>query len=140
MNNYTHAYSDYVNHILNKSPSKNAYSFARAERFPQKHSEFDYLELDNASQITYQQDRYTPEKREKSPIRNKDTDRSYGGKIKEEFNQVSIRRNVEEVLNKSSNKRVNTDNKSKSPIRSQYPLPQQSTSQAVHQKPNRLTK
>jgi hypothetical protein len=32
---YTHAYSDYVNHILNKSPSKAAYSFTRSSRFPE---------------------------------------------------------------------------------------------------------
>lgn len=32
---YTHAYSDYVNHILNKSPSKTAYSFTKSSRFPE---------------------------------------------------------------------------------------------------------
>ena len=32
---YTHPYSDYVNHILNRSPSKAAYSFTRSSRFPE---------------------------------------------------------------------------------------------------------
>lgn len=32
---YTHAYSDYVNHILNRSPSKAAYSFTKSSRFPE---------------------------------------------------------------------------------------------------------
>lgn len=41
MNNYTHSYSEYANHILNKSPSKTAYSFSKAERFPQKVSQMD---------------------------------------------------------------------------------------------------
>ncbi len=33
INMYTHPYTEYVNHILNKSPSKAAYSFTKAERF-----------------------------------------------------------------------------------------------------------
>ncbi len=36
---YTHAYTEYVNHILNRSPSKTTYSFAKAERFPPSKSE-----------------------------------------------------------------------------------------------------
>lgn len=40
MNNYyTHAYSEYVHHILNKSPSKTTYSFSKSERFPDKRSQ-----------------------------------------------------------------------------------------------------
>ena len=34
MGEYVHAYSDYVRHILNKSPSKVTYSFSKSERFP----------------------------------------------------------------------------------------------------------
>jgi hypothetical protein len=39
MSNYTHSYSEYVNHILNKSPSKNTYTFPKADRFPPLRSE-----------------------------------------------------------------------------------------------------
>ena len=31
---YQHTYSSYVNHVLNRSPSKTTYSFSKAERFP----------------------------------------------------------------------------------------------------------
>lgn len=34
MSQYQHSYSNYVNHILNRSPSKTAYSFSKTERFP----------------------------------------------------------------------------------------------------------
>ena len=34
MSQYQHTFSHYVNHILNKSPSKNTFSFSKADRFP----------------------------------------------------------------------------------------------------------
>lgn len=65
MNNYTHPYSDYVNHILNKSPSKTTYSFSKAERFPQKVSQIDYPEFDQIPpQESYRNmSKNSPEKR-----------------------------------------------------------------------------
>lgn len=44
MNNYSHSYSEYVNHILNKSPSKTTYSFSKAPRFPPQRQDLDYLD------------------------------------------------------------------------------------------------
>ena len=44
MSNYSHAYSGYLNHILNRSPSKKTYSFGRSERFGQGKEEMQITE------------------------------------------------------------------------------------------------
>lgn len=51
MNEFQHCYSKYIGHILNKSPSKTTYSFAKAERFPAQKAEepASYSHLDHAA-------------------------------------------------------------------------------------------
>lgn len=44
MSNYNHAYSGYLNHMLNRSPSKKTYSFGRSERFGQGREEMQVVE------------------------------------------------------------------------------------------------
>lgn len=44
MSNYNHPYSDYLNHILNRSPSKKTYSFGKSERFGQIREEMQITE------------------------------------------------------------------------------------------------
>lgn len=136
MNNYTHPYSDYVNHILNKSPSKTAYSFSKAERFPQMNSlEFDQM----PTQETYRNvNKNSSEKRQKSPIRPKDSQRRMGDRCNTHKNKRLIRDNVEDHL--ESNTWIKNESRSKSPIRQVNPNPQHQACMHGHQKTTRLAR
>lgn len=69
---YQHSYNNYLGHVLNKSPSKTAYSFSRAERFPTQPTELSPTDLElcmHANGHSYHPSRHSPTRRLAQPQR-----------------------------------------------------------------------
>lgn len=98
MSEYRHAYSDYINHILDNSPTKVAYSFAKKGRFEGRKTEQGPME-DHSNQLNGQ--KWGRNERVGGDLRGKKDDKAEEEtkkKKKDDYEIFKVRKDLDRIL------------------------------------------